>query len=415
MNLSEILEKSKKASIEMLKAPNESKNKFLANLSELLCENKTEVLFQNSRDTKVAKKDKKPDSFIDRLTLSQKRIFAITDSLKAISQSPDPIGKITEERKLNSGIFLKKMRMPLGVICMIFEARPNVVLDTAALAVKSGNAIVLRGSSDADFSNKALVGFVRKSLKKAGLPEDAVLLLEPDREMLKKALNTKGAFDVVIPRGGKELIDFVVDNSKAPVIETGASVVHLFVDESADIEKALEITENSKTRRVSICNALDTLLVHEKKAEEFLPKMASVFKTKVEMRCCKKALKILEPLGGVPVKEEDFDTEFLDFILNIKVVKDLDEAMNHIRKHSLNHTDCIVSTDKKNIERFLREVDSACVFANISTQFSDGGEFGLGAEIGISTQKLHTRGPFALDALTSEKWVLEGNGQVRSS
>ena len=415
MEAQEIVKIAKEASYKLAQSSPESRNNFLKTLAEIIREDKTEILFQNSRDTKVAKKDKKPDSFIDRLTLSQKRIFAIADALENIASLPDPIGNNIEERRLKSGIALKKVSCPLGLVCMIFEARPNVLLDAAALAIKSGNALILKGGSDADFSNKALLKFVKKSLKKAGLPEDSVILLEPDRELLKNVLSVKNGIDVAIPRGGKDLIEFVKENSKAPIIETGASVVHAFVDEKVNLEKAVEVIRNSKVRRVSICNALDTLLVHEKIAKDFLPRLAESFSEKVEMRCDKEAASYLKDFDIKEVEEADYDREFLSFILNIKVVKDIDEAIAHIRKHSLHHTESIVSENKENINKFFKEVDSACVFANISTQFADGGEFEIGAEIGISTQKTHARGPFALEGLTSYKWILEGDGQTRDS
>ena len=390
------------------------KNFALKKIATALEKNAMKIEIANLKDLKIGEQ-KKLGEKLDRLRFDVPRIFVNTREVRKVAKLPDPVGRIIETAKPRVSFKLQKISAPLGVIAIIYESRPNVTVDAIALALKSGNSIILRGSSDALNSNRMIVKIIRESLKFTKIPIEAIQFIDStDRKIIGELLNYREFVDLVIPRGGKNLIDFVAANSKIPTIETGASVVHLFVDSSAKIKKAVEIIINSKTRRVSICNALDTLLVHEKIAKELFVELFP----KLERQGVKIHAKMNRELACKSVTKFyslDFAREWLSFDLNIKIVRSIDEAIAHIRKYSLRHTEVIVSKNKKAIEKFFSEVDAACVYANLSTQFSDGGEFGLGAEMGISTQKIHARGPFALEALTTYKWIGRGHGEIRKN
>lgn len=389
------------------------KNSALQKIAAALLRHAAEIESANAKDLKKISAEK-----FDRLKFDKARIRDSAAEVRKVAKLRDPVGRILEIAKPRAKFSLQKISVPLGVIAIIYESRPNVTIDAIALALKSGNSIILRGSADALNSNRAIVKIIRASLETSKIPLDAIQFIDsPDRKIVAQLLKSREFIDLVIPRGGKGLIDFVAKNSQIPVIETGASVVHLFVDKKADLDKALRLTLNSKTRRVSICNALDTLLVHQKVAEKFLKKLIPALEESgVQIHAERKNLTHHVSDGfstNYKIRATNYEKEWLSLDLNLKIVASLDEAIAHIQKYSLGHTEVIVSEDKKTCEKFLREVDAACVYANLSTQFSDGGEFGLGAEIGISTQKLHARGPFALEALTSYKWVGRGGGEVR--
>lgn len=408
------------------------KNIALEVMAVALLDHTDAILAANAVD--VARAEKAGQTvMIDRLKLTPERIEGLVKDLRAVILLENEVGKILDERTRPNGLRIQRVRVPLGVVGMIYESRPNVTVDATVLCLKSGNAVMLKGGSDAIDSNRALVKIMREALAKTPVPADTVQFIDStDRAVTAEFLKLRGYLDVVIPRGGKGLIDFVVENARIPVIETGASVVHAYVDREMDLDRAVQVILNSKTRRVSICGALDTLLVHADVAETFLRKLNPLLvEKKVEVRCDARALCILKckqcghaegeaceldpaaPTNLRAATDEDFGKEFLDHILAIKVVDSLDEAMEHITRYSLKHTEAILTSNATTAERFLREVDAACVYWNASTQFSDGAQFGLGAEMGISTQKLHARGPFALEGLTTYKWVVRGEGEVR--
>jgi glutamate-5-semialdehyde dehydrogenase len=351
----------------------------------------------------------------DRLLLNEQRIKNIAASIRTISKLPDPSGKLLESRTLKNGLLLEKVTVPLGVVGAIYESRPNVTFDIAALCLRSRNGCVLKGSSEADNTNRAAVSLIKKILKEHGIDPDCVTLLPPDREVVQELFTATKYVDVLIPRGSDSLIQYVRKNSQVPVIETGAGVCHVYVEKQASINKALSIAVNAKVSRPSVCNAADTILVDAAIAPVFLKKLHPLLAEHgVEIFAEPKAHKLLKDYPFLqPATEDDFGREFLSLKCAVKVVKDIDEALVHIREHSTRHSEAIVSENKKNCERFLREVDAAAVYTNASTRFTDGEEFGLGAEIGISTQKLHARGPFALEKLVTEKWLIRGNGQIR--
>lgn len=414
-------------------------------IAESLLENSAQIIKANKKDIAEGKRKGLSEGLLDRISLDESRVCAIANDVKNVASLPDPLNKILESRQLPNGLYLKRVSVPIGVIGIIYEARPNVTVDAATLCLKSGNAVILKGGSDAIHSNRILVQLICEVLKEVSFLEpaarlqDAVQLIDTeDRSAITELLGLHGLVDVIIPRGGKNLINFVRENSKVPVIETGASVVHTYIHKDADTKKAIKIIMNSKLRRVGICNALDSLIIHQEAAPRVLEALLAALPknpykaTKLEIRADSQSYKILRELQKaqnlqksrktqkagfeLTLKKstpEDYHTEFLDYILAVKIVHTLDEAIGHINHHSLKHTEVIVTEDRKDAERFLRSVDAACVYWNCATQFSDGGEFGLGAEIGISTQKLHVRGPFALEGLTSYKWTLEGNGQIR--
>ena len=386
--------------------------KILLMLADEIEKQQASLLKANQAD--VAKQDP-ANPRTDRLRLDEKRIKNIAQSIRKVSRLPNPAGKILEKRKLKNGLLLEKIAVPLGVVGAIYESRPNVTFDIAALCIRSANACVLKGSSEAEQSNLAAVRIIQQILKKNGLPAAVVTLLPSERETVQELFTATQYVDVLIPRGSDGLISYVRKNSLVPVIETGAGVCHVYVEKKADIGKAVNITVNAKVSRPSVCNAMDALLVDQSIAGEFLQKLQPALgQYHVEIFADPAAYKILK---GYPHLRRatlaDFGREFLDLKCAVKVVKDSAEAIDHIRKYSTKHSEAIVTEDKKQAEYFLHEVDAAAVYHNASTRFTDGEEFGLGAEIGISTQKLHARGPFALEKLVTEKWVVRGNGQVR--
>jgi glutamate-5-semialdehyde dehydrogenase len=370
------------------------------------------ILDANGIDLKNAQENGVSVGLQDRLKLDQNRIGSLAAALRLVVNLPDPIGQNLDGMTLPNGLKLQQVRVPFGVVGVIYEARPNVTVDIAALALKSGNAVVLRGGSAAENTNRVLVELIQAGLRAAGLPSDAVQTVDPfGREGAVEMMQARGFIDVLIPRGSAQLIQTVVTESKVPVIETGDGVVHMFIDESADLAKAIPMIVNSKVQRPSVCNALETLLVHEAIAGTALPRIAAELEAKgVTIHGCERTLKLV---SGVAATEADWSTEYYSLDLSVKVVSDLDQALAHISKYSTRHTESIVTEDQSNAELFLQEVDAAVVMVNASTRFTDGSEFGFGAEVGISTQKLHARGPMGLRELTSSKWLVRGNGQVR--
>jgi glutamate-5-semialdehyde dehydrogenase len=355
---------------------------------------------------------------LDRLMLNPSRLEGIAQDVRTVAALPDPVGEMIEERTLPNGLQLSKKRVPLGVIGAIYESRPNVTVDISVLCLKSGNAVILRGGKEALRSNLALAKVVQEAAYKAGVPQGAVQIIEStDRALVDYLLKMKGTIDLIIPRGGAGLIKSVAENAAMPVITGGIGVCHTYVDKSADLNKAVAIAYNAKVQRPTVCNALDTLLVHAEIAPRYLPLIAQEWaKAGVEMHCDKRALAILKPIPSlklVPAKADDWGKEFLALIAAIKIVDSLDEALEHIEHYGSGHSEAIVAEDKSAAARFLNEVDAACVYANASTRFTDGSQLGLGAEIGISTQKFHARGPMALRELTSYKWIIIGDGHVR--
>jgi len=409
-DFTEIFDNAKIASRKMAKLSTESKNEILLKVSEKLIENSEIILEFNKKDISNFEKNNTENlDMIDRLLLTKERIVAIAKDIVNVTKLHDFVGEELSSRKMDSGITIKKVRVPLGVIAMIYESRPNVTIDASVLAFKSGNAIILKGGKEAEFSNQILAKIFQEVLVEYGLEYAVQLIENASREDTAELLKAKGKIDLLIPRGGKGLIKFVSENSLVPVIETGASVVHTFVDESADFEMAKNIILNEKTRRVSVCNALDTVLIHSNIAEKFIEYIVpELEKVNVEIKRPSELPEIT-----IEALDELFSTEYLSYAITLHIVDDIDEALEHIQTYSLGHSESIVTENIENADRFLQEVDAACVYHNASTAFSDGAQFGLGAEIGISTQKLHARGPFALEALTSTKYVITGNGNIR--
>ncbi len=394
------------------------KNGALAKMADALVADTEAILAANAVDIENAR-GKISDVMLDRLALDKKRILGMADGIRALISLPDPVGKVLDEYKTPGGLTIRKTSVPFGVVAIIYESRPNVTSDAAALALKSSNACVLRSGKEAFRSANAIVTALRKGLSMAGLPENMInLIQDTSRASANDIMTATGLVDMLIPRGGAGLINACVQNAKVPCIQTGTGICHIYVDESANLDMALNIIENAKTSRPSVCNAEEVLLVNEKVAAEFLPTLrerivtarAEAGKTPVELRLCEKAAKIID---GTPAGEADFDTEFLDYILAVKVVADVNEAVEHISAHSTHHSDAIITENAENAELFMKSIDSAAVYVNASTRFTDGGEFGLGCEMGISTQKLHARGPMGLMELTSYKYIILGNGQTR--
>jgi glutamate-5-semialdehyde dehydrogenase len=406
-------EKAKSASLKMANISTKKKNKALYSIAEGLVERTEEILAANKKDMEKAKKQNLSKAFLDRLSLNKDRIKGIAEGLKEVAKLADPIGDILEMNRRPNGLQIGKMRVPLGVIGIIYEARPNVTVDAAALCLKSGNSVILRGGSSAFNTNKKLTEIISENIQKSGLPKGTVQLIQTtEREAVKELLTPNDYLDLLIPRGGAELINRVVNESKIPVIQTGVGNCHIFVDESADLQMAAKITENAKTSRPAVCNAAESLLVHQKIAEDFIPIIAKVLsKHEVEIRGDKIAFNIENSIK--PAVESDWGEEYLDYIISLKVVDDLEEAINHINKYGTTHSEAIVTENYTNSQKFLNEVDAAAVYVNASTRFTDGNMFGLGAEIGISTQKMHARGPMGLNELTSTKYVVYGQGQRR--
>lgn len=390
------------------------KNRALEAIARALKERESAILAENQKDLAAARESGMKASLLDRLALSPQRIDGIVEGVRQVAALPDPIGCVTRMEKRPNGLVIGKRRVPLGVIGIIYEARPNVTVDAAALCLKSGNAVILRGGKEAFRSNKAFVAVMRDALEVAGLPRDCVALVEDtSRASAQELMGLTGYLDVLIPRGGAGLIRTVVENARVPVIETGVGVCHVYVDEEADLDMGARILYNAKTSRPSVCNAAECLLVHAQAAEAFLPKAKALLDQKnVELRGCPRTCAILGE-GVQPACEADWDTEFGDYILAVKVVEDAGEAIDFINAHGSGHSEAIVTNNYFTAQRFLDQVDAAAVYVNASTRFTDGFEFGLGAEIGISTQKMHARGPMGLEELTSSKYIVYGTGQVR--
>lgn len=415
MTTLDILKQAKKAKSVLSKLTSEEKNKALYAMADALEENADAILKENEADIQAAK-GVISDVMIDRLTLTEERIAGMADGIRAVAELPDPVGAVLERVERENGMVIEKTAVPMGVVAIIYESRPNVSSDAAALALKSGNVCVLRGGKEAFRSANAVVDALRLGLKKLGIDETVInMVQDTSRQSANELMTADGYVDLLIPRGGAGLINACVKNATVPCIQTGTGICHIYVDESADIEMALKIIENAKTSRPSVCNAEEVLLVNRNIASEFLPKIKKLLVDErsvnpVELRLHKSAMEYIE---GTPANEDDFDTEFLDYILAVKVVEDVNEAIAHISEHSTHHSEAIISNDVQAIESFTRDIDSSSVYVNVSTRFTDGGEFGLGCEMGISTQKLHARGPMGLRELTTYKYIIRGNGQIR--
>ena len=412
-------EAARAASREIARASTAARNRALEEAAQSLVEREKSILAENAKDVKAARAEGNDDAFIDRLALTAKAIEAMAEGLREIAKLPDPVGEITGLAYRPSGIQVGRMRVPLGVIGIIYESRPNVTADAGGLCIKSGNACILRGGSESLKSNRAIAACLAAGLKAAGLPEAAVQLVDSaDREIVGELVAAEKYVDAIVPRGGKGLIEAVAKAARVPVIKHLDGVCHVYVDDSANVAKAVAIADNAKTQRYGTCNTMETLLVARGIAREFLPTIGRIYANKdVAMRCTQEAKEILEQAGIPGVQEatdEDFHTEYLAPIASIAIVAGLDEAIAHIAKYGSQHTDAIVTGDWSRAQRFLREVDSSSVMVNASTRFADGYEYGLGAEIGISTNKIHARGPVGLEGLTSQKWIVLGDGHVRT-
>ena len=413
MTVLELAQSAKKASGKLAITSSKTRNDALLAMADALIVAVPEILKANANDVRLAKERGVKASFIDRLTLDQKRVESMANGMRKVALLADPIGKSDSVAVRPNGLRIEKRRVPLGVIGIIYEARPNVTADAIALCLKSGNACVLRGGSEALNSNAAVCDALNEAAVKSGIPDGAIQLLrDTDRATASEMMKLNGLIDVLIPRGGAGLIQSVVQQATIPVIETGSGVCHVYIDETGDLEMAADIIENAKCSRPSVCNAAETLLVHEKIAADCLPQIAKRLSARgVELRGDPRA-KALMP-GAIDAMEEDWATEYNDLILSVRVVDSFDEAVTHIETYGTHHSDSIITSRYDTAERFLNEVDSAAVYVNASTRFTDGEEFGFGAEIGISTQKLHARGPMGLDELTTVKYVIRGAGQIR--
>ena len=393
-----------------------TKNKALQIIAETIMEQEPTILAANDQDIEAGRANGLSESLLDRLLLTAPRLESIANDVKSIINLPDPVGETFESRRLPNGLQVSKRRIPIGVVGVIYESRPNVTIDISALCLKSGNAAILRGGKESVNSNLALAAAVRSGCAAAGLPPATVQLIESaDRTLVKEMLRANGLIDMIIPRGGAALHQFAIENATVPVITGGIGICHLYVDSTADLTKVVPIAVNAKVQRPSVCNALDTLLVHQAVAPQILPRVADAWaEHKVEIRCEPRAMAILEDHPAVkPAGPDDFDTEFLSLVAAVKVVDNMNEAIDHIYEHSTGHTDAIITEDYTKAMRFVDEVNSAAVMVNASTRFNDGGQFGLGAEVAVSTQPLHARGPMGLKELTTYKWVVLGSGQVR--
>ena len=410
----EIMGANAKKASRFLMTAGSKKNDALLAIAKALRENAQTIIDANDIDIENGKNAGLTASLLDRLKLSKERIEGMADGVEQVAALPDPIGRVLDGSTLKNGLQIEKITVPMGVIGIIYEARPNVTSDAAALCLKAGSAVILRGGKEAINSNKAVAELMRNAVESVGFPRDCIALIEDtSRQSATELMQLSDYLDVLIPRGGAGLIKSVVNNAKVPVIETGVGNCHIYVDKSADIEMAKNIIFNAKTSRPSVCNAIETVLVHKDIAEKALPEIkAELDKKNVEIRGCEATKAILGDCV-VPATEEDYSVEFLDYILAVKVVEDIDGALDHIATYSTGHSESIITSDYSSANKFTSSVDSAAVYVNASTRFTDGGEFGLGAEIGISTQKLHARGPMGLNELTSTKFVIKGDGQIR--
>lgn len=411
MTTQELLQGAKAAKSAAAALSTQEKNRLLLAMADSLVQHRADILAANDQDVEAARATIAP-VMIDRLRLTGDRVAAMAQGLRAVADLPDPVGDVLSEITRPNGLVIRKVRVPMGVIAIIYESRPNVTADAAALALKSGNVCVLRGGKEAIHSNTAIVAALRAALRENGAPETLVNLVEDTtRASATQLMEARGLVDLLIPRGGAGLIRACVENAKVPCIETGTGICHVYVDRAADLDKAVAIVYNAKTSRPSVCNAEEVCLVHRDVASVFLPRLKQALDEKhVELRLCPEAAAIIP---GTPAGERDFDTEFLDYILAVKVVGSVEEAVAHIAAHSTGHSEAIVTQDRAAADAFCAGVDSAAVYVNASTRFTDGGEFGLGCEMGISTQKLGARGPMGLCELTSYKYIIEGDGQVR--
>ncbi|MGV8983328.1 glutamate-5-semialdehyde dehydrogenase [Clostridium sp.] len=409
----EIGKSAKDASRIMVTVSTDIKNDALVHMAQALKKNENMIIEANTVDMELGRKNNLSEAMLDRLMINQQRIENMADGLKNVASLPDPIGEGIKRWKRPNNLDISMVRVPLGVIGMIYESRPNVTVDAAALCLKAGNSIILRGGSEAINTNIALATVIKKAATESGLPKGCIQLIEMvDRELVNSLIKLNDYVDVIIPRGGVGLKKAIIANATVPVIETGAGVCHIYVDSEADLSMAEEIVVNAKTQRPGVCNAVETILVHENVASEFLPRLAQrLYGLGVEIRVCEKGIKIISDAKAAVL--EDWSTEYLDLILSIKVVESMDEAIDHIFKYGTKHSEVIITNNYMNSQRFLKEVDASCVYVNASTRFTDGSEFGFGAEIGISTQKLHARGPMGLEQLTTTKYLIYGEGQVR--
>lgn len=406
------------ASTVLSQTKTEQRNKVLKTLSELLIENSSQIINNNKKDIVMAKKNGRSTAYLERLFLDINRIEKIANNIKSIITLPDPINEIFDKFTAENGLIIEKIRIPLGVIGSIYESRPEVTIDIASLSIKSGNTCILRGGSDSINSNNILTNLCQKALEISGLPQKSVqLITNLDRAEVSQILEMDKYINLIIPRGNEDLISFVKEKAKMPVITGGIGVCHIFVDEDANIDKAMNIIENAKIQKPSACNAVDTVLLHKNIIDKALPKIADpLIEQKVQLRCDQISKKILSK-ANYPVvlaKESDWGKEFLSLVLAIKIVNSFDDAIEHIEKFGSGHSEAIITENQNSADKFLKEVDSAAVYVNASTRFTDGFEFGLGAEVGISTDKLHARGPMGLKELTSYKWLIHGKGQIRN-
>jgi glutamate-5-semialdehyde dehydrogenase len=409
----EMARKAELASHQLAQLSTTIKNKTLFEMAEDLERDPQRLMNENRKDLAAGEKAHLSSSLIDRLRLTPSVIRGMAEGLREVARLPDPVGEVIKMWKRPNGLMVGRMRIPIGVIGIIYESRPNVTADAAALCLKSGNSVILRGGSEAFHSNQAIGQILRKVLVRMGLPQEAIqIFTHTEREAIREMLQLEGGIDLIIPRGGEELIRFVTSHSRIPVIKHYKGVCHIFVDKSADLEMAARVCLNAKVQRPGVCNAMETLLVHEKVANRFLPKIAKVLQQEgVELRGCPQTRRILS--GIKEAQKKDWFQEYLDLILSIKVVKGIEDAVEHIQRYGSLHTEAILTSDYQNAQRFLKEVHSSCVLVNASTRFNDGFELGLGAEIGISTSKLHAFGPMGLEELTTTKFIVYGEGQVR--
>jgi glutamate-5-semialdehyde dehydrogenase len=416
--LTEMGRSARAAFRQVAKADSAVKNETLRVLATLMEQGHDEIIAANNLDLDAARASGMNDALIDRLTLTEKRLQGMSSDLRKLAELPDPVGECFDETVLHNGLKLRRQRVPLGVVGVIYEARPNVTVDVSGLVIKTGNAVLLRGGKETVHSNRALVALAQKALTQSGLPSETVQFIDnPDRGLVLELLKLHEYIDVIVPRGGEGLHRFCRENSRIPVITGGIGICHIFVDASADIEKTLPVIHNAKTQRPSVCNALDTVLVHQAVAATVLPRIVEFLGPDgVSFRAHESAVPFLVRNGSgklpdsvQPAGPDDFDTEWMSLVLGLKVVEGIDAAIEHTNAHSMGHSDAIMTEDKKNASRWINEVDSSAVYVNASTRFTDGGQFGLGAEVAISTQRLHARGPMGLRELTTYKWVAEGN------